>query len=598
MKFQYIYLGLVLGCGWVLPVQAKPAEPLPALKQIQKKPQEALDEASTNAREDLINEVQIQAVESGSYLSSQFARSSGDIEGAIVYLRKVYAKNPKNMGVANELMGLQLLSGDVDGAYAMAKIIHAAGANDPVPALLMTLSYIKDKKLEQASQLLSSDFPDGRGQLWLPLVEGWVNAGQGKLKKPMNVEELETNVGRAVPIVNYHLALINNAAGFKDAAAQNFSEAVGGEQNPPARIMKMLMAFYEENKKPATLSPIISEYKKANPDATPASRLVRTPQEGVGEVLFTMGSIMQAAGLVQDSIIYFQMACYLKNDFWIARMALGESYAQLKLYKQAAEMFSKIPSESDFYAKAQLNIAVGTERMGKLPQAMAMLDRLARELPEGREALVIKGDLYRRHKQYEQAIESYSQAIRKAGAWDGIWAAYFARGSSLERIGRWNEAEMDLRTALEMKPAQPDILNYLGFGLLTHAPGKREEAQKMIEHAVTLRPDDPAIVDSMGWALYLAGDYTGAVEFLEKAIELMPNDSSIYDHLGDAYWRLGRKTEARYQWERSLSYAPEAEIAEAVRQKIRDGLPPDPASAKAGDVAVKAELPRETMKQE
>ena len=54
---------------------------------------------------------------------------------------------------------------------------------------------------------------------------------------------------------------------------------------------------------------------------------------------------------------------------------------------------------------------------------------------------------------------------------------------------------------------------------------------------------------------------------------MMPDDATVNEHLGDAYWRVGRTTEARYQWERSLTFKPEKETADALRDKIEKGMP-------------------------
>jgi len=59
---------------------------------------------------------------------------------------------------------------------------------------------------------------------------------------------------------------------------------------------------------------------------------------------------------------------------------------------------------------------------------------------------------------------------------------------------------------------------------------------------------------------------------MEKALELLPSDATVNDHLGDVYWRLGRKTEARFQWNRALSYAPEPKQVGSINKKIKDGL--------------------------
>ena len=75
----------------------------------------------------------------------------------------------------------------------------------------------------------------------------------------------------------------------------------------------------------------------------------------------------------------------------------------------------------------------------------------------------------------------------------------------------------------------------------------------MIEKAVRQRPEDGFIVDSLGWALYRLGDYSGAVIYLERAVLLEPGDPIINNHLGDAYWLANRRLEAVFQWRRSLS---------------------------------------------
>ena len=94
----------------------------------------------------------------------------------------------------------------------------------------------------------------------------------------------------------------------------------------------------------------------------------------------------------------------------------------------------------------------------------------------------------------------------------------------------------------------------------------------MIEKALAARPNDPQIIDSMGWSLYLRGRYEDAARYMERAVSLLPSDPAVNDHLGDIYWRLGRKTEARFQWERSLSFNPEKAEAELILRKIEHGL--------------------------
>src|SRR5690606_16124011 len=154
----------------------------------------------------------------------------------------------------------------------------------------------------------------------------------------------------------------------------------------------------------------------------------------------------------------------------------------------------------------------------------------------------------------------------------GQWVLYYTRGIAHERTKDWPAAEADFRKALELRPDQPAVLNYLGYSYLERKENY-DEALAMIEKAVAERPDDGAIVDSLGWALYRLGRYEEAVGHLEKAVELMPVDSVVNDHLGDIYWAVGRTREAEFQWKRALSFEPDTEEeATRIRRKLEVGL--------------------------
>jgi Flp pilus assembly protein TadD len=143
----------------------------------------------------------------------------------------------------------------------------------------------------------------------------------------------------------------------------------------------------------------------------------------------------------------------------------------------------------------------------------------------------------RNKKRFVEAAAAYDEAIGRAAA-QGLtdrWTLFYDRGVSYERSGDWTKAEADLEHALELKPDQATILNYLGYSWIDRGE-KLDQGMKMIEKAVDLRPEDGYIVDSLGWAHYRTGDYAGAVQYLERAVELVPDDSTINDHLGDAYW--------------------------------------------------------------
>ena len=149
---------------------------------------------------------------------------------------------------------------------------------------------------------------------------------------------------------------------------------------------------------------------------------------------------------------------------------------------------------------------------------------------------------------------------------------YYSRGIVLERTNRWPLAEEDFLKALELKPDQPLVLNYLGYSWVEQGTNL-QRAMVLIKRAVTLRPTDGYIVDSLGWAFYRLELYEEAVKYLERAIILRPEDPIITDHLGDIYWHVGRRVEAKFQWERALTLGADDEAASIIRQKLKNGIP-------------------------
>jgi len=176
------------------------------------------------------------------------------------------------------------------------------------------------------------------------------------------------------------------------------------------------------------------------------------------------------------------------------------------------------------------------------------------------------------------------------------WVYFYARGTSYERLKNWPPAEADLKTALDLYPDQPLVLNYLGYSWVDQGINL-DQGMKLIERAVAVKPDDGYIVDSLGWAHYKRGNFAEAVRYLERAVELRPDDPVLNDHLGDALWKVGREREARYQWDQSLSLKPEPEDALKTRRKLEEGLvviEHNTPKVATGDTAAAADKPSTT----
>jgi len=130
----------------------------------------------------------------------------------------------------------------------------------------------------------------------------------------------------------------------------------------------------------------------------------------------------------------------------------------------------------------------------------------------------------------------------------------YARALFQENIGDATAAEKSLRQILAEQPDNADALNALGYMLAVHTTDY-QAARSYIEKALLLKPDDPAIIDSMGWVEYRLGNYPQALSYLRKAYAQLA-DPEIAAHLTEVLWVSGEKQEAHRIWSSALKQHP------------------------------------------
>ena len=130
--------------------------------------------------------------------------------------------------------------------------------------------------------------------------------------------------------------------------------------------------------------------------------------------------------------------------------------------------------------------------------------------------------------------------------------------------------ERDLRRLLEDDPENVDALNALGYTLADRNE-RLDEAFALVSRALKLRPDSPAILDSMGWVLYRQGDLERAATYLRRALQLNQDDE-IAAHLGEVLWVSGERADAQAVWREALVHAPDSDKIREVLERLQAEL--------------------------
>ncbi|WP_328987252.1 tetratricopeptide repeat protein [Thiorhodovibrio winogradskyi] len=251
-----------------------------------------------------------------------------------------------------------------------------------------------------------------------------------------------------------------------------------------------------------------------------------------------------------------------------ATFMLGQVEEAAGQFERAREWYARVSGVKSM--DAQIRLASVEARLGELERARERLQRLRDDAPEQRPALyLIEGEILRELDQAPSAMAVYDAALAQFPDNPDLLYARALLAVKLERV---DLLERDLRRVLSEDPNHADALNALGYTLADQTD-RLEEAKGYISRALELEPDQPAILDSMGWLLYRMGKPKEAEVYLRKALEQLP-DGEIAAHLGEVLWALGRRDEARQVWRQALDEFPDHEYLLRVIERHPVSLAP------------------------
>ncbi|MFA0811332.1 tetratricopeptide repeat protein [Microbulbifer epialgicus] len=173
-------------------------------------------------------------------------------------------------------------------------------------------------------------------------------------------------------------------------------------------------------------------------------------------------------------------------------------------------------------------------------------------------------ELLRKNDEPQRALKKVEQGLL---AMSHSGRLMYTRALLNDQLGNGSAFERDLRILLERDPENATVLNALGYKLIDD-DSRREEAFELISKALQLEPEDPAIIDSMGWVQYRLGNYAAAEKYLRQAMEKLP-DHEIAAHLGEVLWVQGNREEALKVWNDGLKINPQSKIIPAAMKRLQ-----------------------------
>ncbi len=249
-----------------------------------------------------------------------------------------------------------------------------------------------------------------------------------------------------------------------------------------------------------------------------------------------------------------------------ANYYLGRIEDQASNTEQAIGYYQSVEQGNyDFPALARASSLLAEN--GQLEDAIDRIRRLREANPRQAENFwLLEVNLLLDQEQQQQALSTATEALEEHP--DNIEIRY-ARAMLYDGIGQPADAEADLKQIIEQEPENAVALNALGY-ILTTRTDRLREARGYIEKALRLDPNNPAILDSMGWVLFLEGQLEPALEYLSRAWAAFP-DPEVAAHYGEALWMNGAEEQARIIWQEGLEQDSNHEVLRETIDRLTNG---------------------------
>jgi Flp pilus assembly protein TadD len=519
----------------------------------------------------------------GAFLSARYAEAQHDPGLASQYYAQALRVEPGNPQLIDEGFLAALLAGSPD-AEALATEVPA----NALAAMLRGNQAALSGDYAKANHIFAQLPQDEMIGLIRPLLLAWTIFGQGNAEQALDELKPYYASGAFNSVYVLNGALIADAAHDYALATQLYNQASGGSTN--LRLAEILGSWHERQHQPELAAQDMAVLIAVHPNlqislpqlqAQLGNPVINTATQGLAEAYLTLAGSLDEPSQSFLRITLLHFALMLRPDLTPARLLLASAQlgspdatptpAQMQ---NALETLQPVTQDDPLYGPVAMEQAHQLAALNRPAEAVALLDKLSAAVPNDPGLLADAGDIWRNADQPAKALPYYNRALAMVGtpAPAAAWALYFDRGIAEDELGNWAVAEPDISEALALSPNQPYVLNYLGYSWALRGE-HLDQARTMLQRAVSLDPNDGAVLDSLGYVdlhLHLTPE---AVAVLTKAVELNPDDAEVNAHLGDAFWQAGQKLQADYQWQRALTLQPDAKLQAALKAKLHSYFP-------------------------
>ena len=472
----------------------------------------------------------------GSYLAARHAQQQRDYEHAAAYMSRALAADPGNLDLVRRTFVLRVSEGHIAEAVPLARRIVDLDRNAALPAMVLLLEEVKAGDFAAAARRARSLPSDGAQRLSVPLLIAWCEMGQKRPAPALQALDAMNDLRGAQTLRDLHAAMLADYADRLDEAEQAYKKLLAEQTQLSWRTVEIAGNFYERHQR-----------------AEEARRLYERLASGDQG-----GSVVTPA---------------------LQRIGRGEVPPRT------------IASPQQGVAEALFDLASILDQRETL-DASLIYARLALDLrPDFPLGQMLIAEIHEDQQHRAEALALYRAIDPKSSL---AWSAALRSASTLDALGRTDEAAVQLKRMAAERPHEPEPLVQLGDilrgrsrfadavaaydqaiarvdqveprhwrlfysrAVALERAGQWPRAEADLQRALALQPEQPLVLNYLGYSWIDKGqNLDAALKMIQRAVELRPNDGYIVDSLGWAYYRLGEFGNAAHILEHAIELLPE-----------------------------------------
>jgi tetratricopeptide (TPR) repeat protein len=517
------------------------------------------------------------------FTEAQIQRRSGNLDQAVVLLKKAIQMDSESLYLRRELATVYLQNKEIENAIGVLEDIIKEHPNDVKSLILYAGIQQVRKNNDEAMNAYERIIAQDPQQEKVYTLLGSLYLEAGKLDQAKRIFDQLIDNFPASHAGHFYLGKIYAEQGNAAAAEKEFQRTLELEPEVLEPRFELLKLYNNQNKHEKIVK-IYQDILERNPGNVRASMELgyyyysRGREKKAVEIFKDLGnrSISEFEIIIKTIQLYIDKKKYDEGIVILRGMlkavpdsadmnhVTGIAFYGKKDNQNALKHFRKVTPASRFYEDAVIHAAYILSENKKNGEAITLLVDATKNEPENAEFSYYLGTFYEEEEQFEKAEVAIKQAIKLE---PDNPKYYFRLGVVYDKSNKKDASMGAMRKVIELNPKHSNALNYLGY---TYADlGKNlDEAERLILEALKYKPNDGYITDSLGWVYYKKGEFEKALEYLQKAIEIVPDDPIMLEHVGDAYLMLDDKTNALKFYKKSLENKEKDK--EELEKKIRE----------------------------